>query len=276
MRELVKLLCALLMVLCLVIPSYGQVQSETKVTIQSDFNIWNIPSLTIQERNLLHSIAGRAESSYTINSTEISDTNIKYNSMREILRNTTDIIYYLVFGNSKLQNVTEGMSVSMSYNPDNQNVNSLGINMDSYTASMMPVLNDNYKNTLHTVANVITTEAGVTSNDTQIDALWKINCWMCNNFIYDQNSYMNTVEQTLETKNGVCGQFSQIIKYSCDYLGINCDICPDTIAVHAYNRVYIDNIPYYIDSTWNITNKNPNGWFLKSESEFATDHNIIY
>lgn len=271
-------------------PSYAaKVQdSGKKVSFLSGLNAWDAGSLTSGERNFLKYIVGIVDSgqSTTVHEASASDMsgfggNVSKGDFSSMMRKDMDIILNVLCGNAYYNQVANGVTMNMYFEADSAgNINDssrvakVEAVVDQAGAQALSGANERYKAAINKLSGLLQTEAGITLNDSQVEALTKINNWLVANFSYDTAATTYTVEQTLDTKRGVCGQYSQIVKYSCDYLGINCDLIADSNMVHAYNRVYIDGTPYYIDATWNITNKNPDGWFLKTTAEFAVDHTI--
>ena len=250
-----------------------------KVSFLSGMNAWEMPSLSSQEKSLLKFLVGVADTgaettTHTASAADMSGIGgMSRDGFSSVLRKDMDILLNTLCGNAFYNQVASGIKVDYSLE-SNGNVTGVSTTMSGSGCQAIAGANDRYKATQSKLAGMLVSEAGVTPEDSQVEALRKVNYWITTGFTYDEGAYGYTVDQALDTKRGVCGQMSQIMKFSCDYLGIPCDLIADGQMGHAYNRVTVGGNTYYIDSTWNNTNGNPDGWFLKTASEFAVDHCI--
>lgn len=269
----------------------GQVTDNgKKVSFLSGLNAWDMPNLSTGEKNFIKYIVSIVDNGQSVNVHEASNQemqgfggNMTKGDFSSLVRKDMDIILNVLCGNAYYNQVANGINMNMYFEAssasqinDSSKVAKVEAVVDQAGAQALAGANDRYKSAVNKLSGLLTTEAGITQEDTQVQALTKMNNWLCANFSYDESCITFTVEQTLDQRRGVCGQYSQIVKYSCDYLGIKCDLIADSNMAHAWNRVYLDGDPnpYYIDVTWNITRKDPNGWFLKTTAEFAVDHTV--
>ena len=268
--------------------AYAAVDTDTKVSFLSGLNAWDMPSLSSAQKGFLKFMVKAAGSGSDSSATTSEDMSgigngINRRDLDVVMRTSMEIILNTLCGNAYYNQVASGVKVNLfleggggnvSAENDTRKVTKIETVVDEAGRQAIAGANERYKATQTKLAGLLVSEAGVTADDTQVEALRKINNWICSSFTYDEGAFGYTVDQTLDTKRGVCGQFSQIVKFSCDYLGIPCDLIADAQMIHAYNRVTIDGTPYYIDVTWNNTEGNPEGWFLKTAAEFSADHGI--
>lgn len=280
-KKLAIAVLALFFIICSAMVSFaGEVSDNgAKVSFLGSLNAWDMPSLSSQEKGLLKFLVGVADSgsettTHTASAADMSGIGgISRDSFKSLLHKDMDILLNTLCGNAFYNQVASGIKVEYSLE-SNGNVVGVSTTMNGSGCQAVAGANDRYRATQSKLAGMLVSEAGVTPEDSQVEALRKVNSWITTSFTYDEGAYGYTVDQALDTKHGVCGQMSQIMKFSCDYLGIPCDLIADAQMGHAYNRVLIGGNAYYIDATWNNTSQNPDGWFLKTASEFAADHCI--
>lgn len=96
-------------------------------------------------------------------------------------------------------------------------------------------------------------EMGINSNTTEYDACVKINEWFCKNIKYDYSATsVMYFEDVLLKKKGICATFADTMKIMCNRLGIECNCVVNVSMGHAWNKVIVDNRPYYTDLTWDL------------------------
>ena len=253
----------------------------TKVSFLSGLNVWDMSNLSSAEKGFLKFIVGIVNSGQDVNATTQEDMSnigrgIKRGEFNAVMRKDMDLILNTICGNAYYDKLASGMQVQLyldgSGDADSKQVTKVETIMNDSARQAINDANAGYKKVMQKLEVILPGEVGITAEDTQVEALRKINNWLCTSFIYDDNAFSYTVEQSLDTKHAVCGQISQIIKFSCDYLGIECELIADVQMVHAYNKVTLGGVDYYIDATWNNTNQMPERWFLLTREEFAVDH----
>lgn len=72
--------------------------------------------------------------------------------------------------------------------------------------------------------------------------------------------------QFIEDKTGVCRHVAELTEYLLKKVGVKCEYISSNR--HAFNRVYIDGIPYWMDNTWDINRHDENKDYQLSDSEF--------
>lgn len=139
-------------------------------------------------------------------------------------------------------------------------------------------------------------------NSSDLDKVTYISNWIMQNFSYDYENYYKAKEweeqnpnaiaddsnririkgrnliQFIEDKTGVCQDVAELTEYLLKKVGVNCELI--TSNNHAFNMVYIDNIPYWMDNTWDINKHDENKdyqlcdskYFLTSYEDFFKTH----
>ena len=82
------------------------------------------------------------------------------------------------------------------------------------------------------------------------------NDYLVNTVTYDYTFTNYTADSALLYGTSVCEGYAEAFKLLMDTCGIPCDILIDDVMDHAWNRVYINGVPYEIDVTWNDTDRN--------------------
>lgn len=91
----------------------------------------------------------------------------------------------------------------------------------------------------------------VTSDMTEKDAIIAINNYVCDLIIYELSQ--GDFYLALQTGKGNCRTYACIFKMMCNQVGIECDYIEGFAngGGHAWNRVYIGGVPYWVDCCWN-------------------------
>lgn len=91
----------------------------------------------------------------------------------------------------------------------------------------------------------------VTSDMTEKDAVIAINNYVCDLITYELSQ--GDFYLALQTGKGNCRTYACIFKMMCNQVGIECDYIEGYAngGGHAWNRVYIGGVPYWVDACWN-------------------------
>lgn len=99
---------------------------------------------------------------------------------------------------------------------------------------------------------------------------------------YDKENH--NVLGTLFGKCGVCEGFAKTFKLLCDLAKIRClvvmgeayteSISAQDMCGHAWNVVYVDNKPYHVDVTWDITLGHVYDYFNLTDKAIFKDHKV--
>lgn len=91
----------------------------------------------------------------------------------------------------------------------------------------------------------------VTSDMTEKDAVIAINNYVCDLITYELSQ--GDFYLALQTGKGNCRTYACIFKMMCNQVGIECDYIEGFAngGGHAWNRVYIGGVPYWVDACWN-------------------------
>ena len=132
----------------------------------------------------------------------------------------------------------------------------------------------------------------VRDKQTEYDKELAIHDCLCRNVKYDYdevkiNKYdkkNHNVLGTLLGQCGVCEGFAKVFKLMCDLAKIKCIVVlgeaysgKDDIegeCGHAWNIVYIDNIPYQVDVTWDINLGHADDYFNLPDKSMYRDHKV--
>lgn len=103
-------------------------------------------------------------------------------------------------------------------------------------------------------------EIGLYNGMSQIDAIYKINNWMCDYISYSSGS---DPFEVLKTGQAVCGGYASLFKQLCASAGIKCEYVvgchhgdPNCMPCHAWNKVQLNGTWYWVDVCWNDTGSN--------------------
>ena len=91
----------------------------------------------------------------------------------------------------------------------------------------------------------------VFSGMTEKEAIKAINAYVCNLISYEEGQKSPYI--AFQTGKGNCRTYACIFKMMCNQIGIECDYIEGfaNSGYHAWNRVYISGVPYWIDCCWN-------------------------
>lgn len=141
----------------------------------------------------------------------------------------------------------------------------------------------------------------IPSEAEDIDKITYISNWIMQNFSYDyvnyerkqewlrngdtrgseQDKYIipaRTILDFLEDRIGVCENIALLTEYLARKVGVECETVSSN--QHAFNLVYIEGVPYWLDNTWDVNLHDENGthelsdspYFLTSSKDFAKTH----
>ena len=91
----------------------------------------------------------------------------------------------------------------------------------------------------------------VFSGMTEKEAIKAINAYVCNLISYEEGQKSPYI--AFQTGKGNCRTYACIFKMMCNQIGIECDYIEGFAngGGHAWNRVYIGGVPYWVDACWN-------------------------
>lgn len=91
----------------------------------------------------------------------------------------------------------------------------------------------------------------VFSGMTEKEAIKAINAYVCNLISYEEGQKSPYI--AFQTGKGNCRTYACIFKMMCNQIGIECDYIEGFAngGYHAWNRVYIGGVPYWVDACWN-------------------------
>ncbi len=91
----------------------------------------------------------------------------------------------------------------------------------------------------------------VFSGMTEKEAIKAINAYVCNLISYEEGQKSPYI--AFQTGKGNCRTYACIFKMMCNQIGIECDYIEGFAngGYHAWNRVYISGVPYWVDACWN-------------------------
>ena len=151
-------------------------------------------------------------------------------------------------------------------------------------------------NKIQDIIGNIPSEAG------DIDKITYISNWIMQNFSYDYVSYernqqwiknggklggeeernsaipSKTILNFLGDKIGVCEDIAKLTEYLARKVNVECEVVSSN--KHAFNIVYIEGVPYWLDNTWDVNLHDENGthelsdspYFLTSSKDFVKTH----
>lgn len=104
-----------------------------------------------------------------------------------------------------------------------------------------------------------------------------VNQYLCDHMTYDINYYSS--RDAILLGRGRCQGYANVFKNLMNALGIPTDYIRgyadgDYSSTHAWNRVLIQGVYYYVDVTWNDTTGR-NSYLLIGEEEFNRDRSVI-
>lgn len=104
-----------------------------------------------------------------------------------------------------------------------------------------------------------------------------VNQYLCDHMTYDINYY--STRDAILLGRGRCQGYANAFKNLMNTLGIPTDYIRgyadgDYSSTHAWNRVLIQGVYYYVDVTWNDTTGR-NSYLLMGETEFNRDRSVI-
>ena len=120
----------------------------------------------------------------------------------------------------------------------------------------------------------------IPKNASDLDKVVYISRFVTNYMTYVRHDDIYSEYTILKDGVGVCGDYATITAYLLNRLGIKCEYVvaknfEEWKPGHAFNIVYLDNKPYFLDNTWEkgnlfATSKH----FLVSFEEFKKYHSI--
>lgn len=118
----------------------------------------------------------------------------------------------------------------------------------------------------------------VFSGMTEKEAIKAINAYVCNIISYEEGQKSPYI--AFQTGKGNCRVYACIFKMMCNQIGIECDYIEGYAngGYHAWNRVYISGVAYWIDCCWNNGGTNQYGLSvdLWSDHSVSTTNQFFY
>lgn len=113
---------------------------------------------------------------------------------------------------------------------------------------------------------------------TEKEAIKAINAYVCNIISYEEGQTSPYI--AFQTGKGNCRVYACIFKMMCNQIGIECDYIEGYAngGYHAWNRVYISGVAYWIDCCWNNGGTNQYGLSvdLWSDHSVSTTNQFFY
>jgi len=123
----------------------------------------------------------------------------------------------------------------------------------------------------------------ITKKTSQVNAIKKINKWICKNMSYDNqraaarfsNDYDDAdYTPSIISKKGICGDYARTFTFLANYCGINSGCVINEDVSHEYNLVKIAGKTYYIDVCYNDGSKTTGYSFLSKKKLKKVGHTI--
>ena len=123
----------------------------------------------------------------------------------------------------------------------------------------------------------------ITKKTSQVDAIKKINTWICNNMQYDYVRANERYEASYDdadytpsiiSKKGICGDYARTFTFLANYCGINTGCVINEDVSHEYNLFKISGKTYYIDVCYNDTSRTTIYSFLNKKELKKKGHTI--
>lgn len=118
-------------------------------------------------------------------------------------------------------------------------------------------------------------QAGVTDGMPQVDAIKKINDYLCQSVVYGESKYCRTIRGPLIQRQAVCVGYALAFQYLAQYCGINAVYVHGytSTTAHGWNGVYFSDGTYLeVDVTMNDTGGDPDKYLLISAEEMEKLH----
>lgn len=119
------------------------------------------------------------------------------------------------------------------------------------------------------------TSLKINKKTTQVNAIKKINKWICKNMYYDtrrararnNDDYSDAdYAPSILSGKGICGDYARTFTYLANYCGIDSGCVINKNVTHEYNLVRIAKKTYYMDVCYNDTSRS-NAYTLLSKSK---------
>ena len=117
--------------------------------------------------------------------------------------------------------------------------------------------------------------AGVTDGMLQVEAIERINEYLCQKTVYGENKYCRTIRGSLILHQAVCVGYTLAFQYMAQYCGINAVYVHGRTktTAHAWNGVYFSDGTYFeVDVTMNDTSGEFTKYLLISPVEMERLH----
>lgn len=118
-------------------------------------------------------------------------------------------------------------------------------------------------------------EAGITDGMPQVEAITRLNAYLCENLVYGENKYARTLEGALLRHQVVCVGYARAFQYIAQYCGIDAVYVSGYTKTtkHAWNGVYFSDGTYLeVDVTMNDTSGCDNKYLLITPEEMERLH----
>ena len=110
---------------------------------------------------------------------------------------------------------------------------------------------------------------------TDLELIEILNRWLTNNTSYDYEYKDISYSElgVIRNREAVCDGYADFIKAACDLYEVPCEKVIGYVGkgLHAWNRVRIGGVWYYIDTTWNVCNKSNEYYLTKN---LWSDHTL--
>jgi len=118
-------------------------------------------------------------------------------------------------------------------------------------------------------------ELGIHNGTDQIEALKKIDNFVCDLVTYDEN-YQGDFIHIFSTRRGVCTDYAMLVKALAQGASIEAYYIASNTENHAWNQIFIDGIAYELDSCFNDLNNNHDLFMLtRNQMSKTNNHKFI-
>ena len=113
-------------------------------------------------------------------------------------------------------------------------------------------------------------DIGITKKTKELTAAKKIHDYIKKQYKYDEAGKNRSAYQMVEHGKGVCTAYAELYQYLCCYCGLRCEIIHGNKKTHEWNRVRCNGKWYYVDVTWDDTEKTSK-YRVNTKKEFYRD-----
>lgn len=98
-------------------------------------------------------------------------------------------------------------------------------------------------------------DIGITKKTKELTAAKKIHDYIKKHYKYDETGKNRSAYEMVRDGKGVCTAYAELYQYLCNYCGLRCEIIHGNKKTHEWNRVRCNGKWYYVDVTWDDTEK---------------------